>query len=73
MRNKIKGLLMQGPMVILYVVSALAGYYAVYADMGIGWEVPITQSIFVILYFWGRKIEATVDKDVKEDIIKELD
>ena len=57
MKNKTKGLLMQTPLVGLAIISALAGYYAAYADLGIGWAVPITQTIFVGLYFWGRKIE----------------
>ncbi len=64
MNNKIKGLLMQLPALIILVVVVIGSFYLKLMKnppISVRWATPITILIIVVLYFWGRAVQKKGD------------
>jgi hypothetical protein len=69
MKNKLRGLLMQLPTLILLVIIVIGGFYLKLSNFPVNgktlsWATPITILIIIGLYFWGRSIENKASKDI---------
>lgn len=72
MSNKIWGLILKAPALVLLIASFFAGIYAAaYNIQNMGYEVPIILGIVIILYFIGSKMERNYYKQKKEKKIEE--
>lgn len=59
MKKKILGRILQAPLLLVMIASFIAGIYAAANNIGgVGASVPVIIAIVIILYFYGRYLEA---------------
>ena len=66
MKNRVKGYLLEAPVVIIFTIVVLATFYIKMFNPGlfpqpINWATPVTLLVFLIMYFFGRIFENKTD------------